>query len=94
MEKSLLPGPLFREGSRKGLLAKRGDFPYPPVLQTIQNTATREVLPGDGILLAFLGWGLMLDQLVLEVHPGFIVAYALALSLVGWTGFPGDKAHA
>lgn len=49
---------------------------------------------GDGILLALLGWGLMLDQLILEVHPGFIVAYALALSFVGWTGFPGDKAHA
>jgi len=48
----------------------------------------------DGILLTFLGLGLLLDQLILEVHPAYIATYALALSFVGWTGFPGDKAHA
>ena len=37
----------------------------------------------DGALLAVLGGALMLTLTVLEVHPGFMIAYPLLLALLG-----------
>ncbi len=39
----------------------------------------RAVFHRDGIILALLGSGFMVNQLVLEVHPGYLAAYALAI---------------
>lgn len=38
----------------------------------------------DGIILALLGSGLMWNQLVLEVHPGYLAACALAILFMVW----------
>lgn len=43
----------------------------------------------DGVLLAFLGAGLLLVFSILEVHPGFMLAYALIFVFLGQVaGFP------
>ena len=51
----------------------------------------RGILRRDGIVLAILGLGLLWNQLVLEVHPAYMAAYALAISFIVWSVFSGDR---
>ena len=53
----------------------------------------RGILRWDGIVLAILGLGLLWNQLVLEVHPAYMAAYALALSFVVWAVFSRDRVN-
>jgi hypothetical protein len=53
----------------------------------------RGILRRDGIILAILGLGLLWNQLVLEVHPAYMAAYALALSFVVWAVFSRDRVN-
>ncbi len=43
----------------------------------------------DGVLLAFLGLGLLSTQLVLEVHPGYMAGYAIIISVIVGAVFGG-----
>ncbi|HSR12073.1 MAG TPA: hypothetical protein VLS90_11580 [Thermodesulfobacteriota bacterium] len=44
-------------------------------------------LPRDGLILAVLGAGVLGSQLVLEIHPGYLAAYAGVLCFVVGTVF-------
>ncbi len=43
----------------------------------------------DGIISAVLGFGLLWTQVVLEVHPGYLAAYALIISILVGAVFSG-----
>ena len=53
----------------------------------------REIVRRDGIILTILGCGLLLNQLILEVHPAYMAGYALVLSFVVWAVFSGDRVN-
>ncbi len=53
----------------------------------------RGILPRDGIILAALGFGLLWNQLVLEVHPAYMAGYALVISFVVWAVFSRDRVN-
>jgi hypothetical protein len=52
------------------------------------------ILQRDGIIVALLGSGLMWNQLVLEVHPGYLVGCALAILFIVWAVFSGNAVNA
>jgi hypothetical protein len=54
----------------------------------------RTVLPRDGILLAILGFGALWSQVVMEVEPGYLAGYALAILLIVWVVFSGNGVKA
>ncbi len=54
----------------------------------------RAIFHRDGIILAVLGSGLMWNQLVLEVHPGYLAACALAILFMVWFVLPGEGINA
>lgn len=53
----------------------------------------REILRRDGIILTILGCGLLLNQLVLEVHPAYMAGYALLVSFFVGMVFSGDRVN-
>ncbi len=53
----------------------------------------RGILRRDGIILAALGFGLLWNQLVLEVHPAYMAGYALVISFVVWAVFSRDRVN-
>ena len=44
----------------------------------------------DGILLAALGGAVMIILMVLEVHPGFMIAYPLLFTFLGLAAEPKE----
>lgn len=51
----------------------------------------RVILQRHAIVLTILGLGLLWNQLVLEVHPAYMVGYALVISFIVWSVFSGDR---
>jgi hypothetical protein len=60
-------------------------------LYRIRRKAT--ILRRDGMVLALLGVGLLGNQLVLEVHAGYMAAYALVMTLIVWGVFSEDTVN-